>query len=174
MQMRPTTKTSTTPPFGFVASLARGPLSGQRGKICGVVECRVWKSDLFLCLGDEGEGATADATGILEFRRIFWRSYCDWLDKDALDWFDWDAFDWADLTRYFPSVIFWVLDRFLRGSYRIVGNALMERSRVENQRRARKQIDLWKICRKKRKGKERREEWEKGRKNLTIEFILCI
>ena len=89
-----------------MASLARGPLSGQRGKICGVVECWEWKTDLFVCLGDEGEGATADATSFENFGnyfRAFWRSYFDWSDKHAFYWLDWDAFDWADSTRFFPG-----------------------------------------------------------------------
>jgi len=70
------------------------------------VECWECKTDLFVCLGDEGEGATADATSFENFGnyfRAFWRSYFDWSDKHAFYWLDWDAFDWAESTRYFPG-----------------------------------------------------------------------
>jgi len=38
---------------------------------CGVVERRVWKSGLFVCLGNDGGGTTTDATGFRDFGDYF-------------------------------------------------------------------------------------------------------
>ena len=94
-----------------------------------------------MCLGEVDGGPRATTRRFLvdfkiDFRRVYFRIFVIGLTTDAFYWSDWGRVDWLILARQFSGLI------FLGFGNRTVGNALMERSTIENQRRAGKQRNL--------------------------------